>query len=212
MRNIPHYLCKYTKIFEARIDRMQSIRVNPATLRDSIKAGIAAGQTAAWAIFGLVLAIDANLLTPTQTAPGTFYRMIGMAFGQSPPNDLYVGFLLHMITATIIGIAYMIISNSVKKLYIGSVFKGLATGIITGVVVWAVLFVPLNFGVMLPMLQGIVAQGPGAPLYTLAETLVSLSTTILIGALALHIVFGGVLGFAGRLATSSGEIVEHAER
>lgn len=191
---------------------MQSIRVNPATLRDSIKAGIAAGQAAAWAIFGLILAIDANLLTPTQTAPGTFYRMIGMAFGQGPPNDLYVGFLLHMVTATIIGIAYMIISNSVKKLYIGSVFKGLATGIITGVVVWAVLFLPLNFGVMLPMLQGIVAQGPSAPLYSLAETLVSLSTTILIGSLALHIVFGGVLGFCGRLATSSGEIIEHAER
>jgi hypothetical protein len=191
---------------------MQSIRVNPATLRDSIKAGIAAGQAAAWAIFGLILAIDANLLTPTETSPGTFYRMIGMAFGQGPPNDLYVGFLLHMVTATIIGIAYMIISNSVKKLYIGSVFKGLATGIITGVVVWAALFLPLNFGVMLPMLQGIVAQGPGAPMYELAQTLAALSTTILVGSLALHIVFGGVLGFCGRLATSSGEIIEKAGR
>ncbi len=191
---------------------MQSIRVNPATLRDSIKAGIAAGQTAGWAIFGLILAIDANLLTPTQTSPGTFYRMIGMAFGQGPPNDLYVGFLLHMVTATIIGIAYMIISNSAKKLYIGSVFKGLGTGIITGVVVWAVLFIPLHFAVMMPMLQGIVAQGPGAQLYPLAEKLLSLSTTILIGSLALHIVFGGVLGFAGRLATSSGEMIEKVER
>lgn len=212
MRNIPHYLCMYTKIFETRIERMQSIKVNPATLGDSVKAGIAAGQVAGWAIFGLVLAIDANLLTPAATFPGTFYRMIGMAFGQGPATDIYVGFLLHMVTATIIGIAYMIISNSVKKLYIGSVYKGLATGIITGVVVWAVLFLPLNFAVMMPMLQGIVAQGPSAPLYPLAEELLSLSTSILVGSLALHIVFGGVLGFAGRLATSSGEIIQKAER
>jgi hypothetical protein len=100
----------------------------------------------------------------------------------------------------------------VKKLYISSVFKGLGTGILTGVVVWAVLFVPLNFAVMQPMLQSIVAQGPDAPLYSVAQTLVSLSNTILSGSLALHIVFGGVLGFCGRLATSSGEIVEQAEQ
>jgi hypothetical protein len=187
---------------------MQSIRINPATLGDSVKAGIAAGQAGAWAIFGLILAIDATIVA----SPGTFYTMIGMAFGAGPSSDVYVGFFLHMATATIIGIAYMIISNSVKKLYISSVFKGLGTGILTGVVVWAVLFVPLNFAVMQPMLQSIVAQGPDAPLYSVAQTLVSLSNTILSGSLALHIVFGGVLGFCGRLATSSGEIVEQAEQ
>lgn len=186
---------------------MQSTRVNKPTLGDSVKAGVAAGQAAAWAIFGLILAIDATIVAP----PGTFYKMIGMAFGQGSPADLYVGFFLHMATATIIGIAYMAISNSVKKLYISSVFKGLGTGVLTGVVVWAVLFVPLNFVVMQPMLQAIVAQGPEAPLYEVAQKLVALSSTILAGSLALHIVFGGVLGFIGRIATSSGEIMEPVE-
>lgn len=186
---------------------MQSIRINSATLVDSTKAGIAAGQAAAWAIFGLILAVDATLVTP----PGTFYKMIGMALGQGPSTDVYLGFLMHMVTATVIGIIYMIISNSVKKLYIRSVPKGLATGIITGVAVWAVLFLPLNFGVMQPMLQGIVAQGPQAPMFQLATKLVALSTTILSGSLALHVVFGGVLGFIGRIATSSGEILGEQE-
>jgi hypothetical protein len=194
---------KYPKIFDASIDCMQSIRINSATLVDSAKAGVAVGQAAAWAIFGLILAIDATIVTP----PGTFYKMIGMAFGQGPSTDVYVGFFMHMVAATVIGVCYMIISNSVRKLYIGSVLKGLATGIITGIVVWAVLFLPLNFGVMQPMLQGIVSQGPQTPLYTIAEKLVSLSSTILSGSLALHIVFGGVLGFVGRVATSSGEIL-----
>ena len=187
---------------------MQLVRINSATLVDSTKAGIAAGQAAAWAIFGLILAVDATLVTP----PGTFYKMIGMVLGQGPSADVYLGFLMHMVTATVIGIIYMIISNSVKKLYIKSVPKGLVTGIITGVVVWAILFLPLNFGLVQPKLQGIVAQGPQAPMFQLAEKLVALSTTILSGSLALHIVFGGVLGFIGRIATSSGEILGEQEQ
>jgi len=76
--------------------------IDSPTFKDSIRMGIVAGQIAGWSIFGLILAIDANLLTPTMTQPGTFYKMIGMAFGQGPATDAYVGFLLHMITATVI--------------------------------------------------------------------------------------------------------------
>ena len=36
-----------------------------------------AGLTAAWAIFGLFLAIDSEL----GLAPGTLYKMVGLAFG-----------------------------------------------------------------------------------------------------------------------------------
>ena len=186
---------------------MQSAkRMDSAALKDSVKSGIVAGQVAAWAIFGLFLSVDATLMTP----PGTFYKMIGMALGQGPSIDVYTGFALHMATATAIGIIYMTVSNLVKRLYIGSVFKGLATGTMTGVAVWAVLFLPLHFGVMQPMLQGMAAD-TSSPNHALAVTLVQLSTTILAGSLALHILFGGVLGFAGRLATSSGELLEAKE-
>lgn len=185
---------------------MQSVH-EPASLKDSVKDGIVAGQAAAWAIFGLFLSVDATLVTP----PGTFYKMVGMALGHGPATDVYLGFLLHMITATVIGIIYMTISKSVKKLYIGSVFKGLATGVITGVVVWGVLFLPLHFGLMQPMLQGIAAD-PSSPNYELATKLAQLSTTILSGSLALHILFGGVMGFIGRLAVSSGELLEKTEK
>lgn len=193
---------------------MQSTRIEPAPIKDSIKSGIVAGQTAAWAIFGVFLAIDSSLVTP----PGTFYKMIGMALGQGPATDVYVGFLMHMITATVIGIIYMIISDRVKVLYISSVFKGLATGPITGVVVWAVLFLPLHFGVMQPMLQ-VMAQGAAPEDFEvagqlselsnaeLAGRLVALSDTVLAGSLALHILFGCVLGFLGRLGTSSRELL-----
>ena len=192
---------------------MQSTRIEPAPIKDSIKSGIVAGQAAAWAIFGMFLAIDSALLT---TPPGTFYKMIGMALGQGPATDIYVGFIMHMVTATVIGIIYMIISDRVKVLYISSVFKGLATGPITGAVVWAVLFLPLHFAVMQPMLQ---AMAQGAEDFEtagqlselsnaqIASRLVAFSDTILVGSLALHILFGCVLGFLGRLGTSSRELL-----
>jgi hypothetical protein len=42
----------------------------------------------------IFLAIDSELNLP----PGTFYKMIGMAFGVDSSYAVYVGFLLHMIT------------------------------------------------------------------------------------------------------------------
>ena len=194
---------------------MQSSHIKAAPLKDSVKSGVVAGQTAAWAIFGVFLAIDSAVLA---MPPGALYKTIGMALGQGSGTDIYVGFVMHMITATVIGIVYMIISDRVRPLYISSVFKGLATGPITGVVVWAMLFLPLHFLVIQPMLTGL-AQGTESDEFVtagqlselsdaqIASRLVEFSGSILIGSLALHILFGAVLGFLGRLGTSSRELL-----
>jgi hypothetical protein len=127
--------------------------------------------------------------------------MIGIAFGISSLYAVYVGFLLHMITGMIIGIIYSTLSENVKKLNITSVYKGLGTGILTGVVVWAVLFLPLNYGIMQPTLSNIVnTSNPLSSEYLMAKQLLELSNVIILGSLVLHIVFGGVMGFCARLA------------
>jgi hypothetical protein len=160
-------------------------------------SGIIAGLTAAWAIFGFILAIDSELNLP----PGTFYKMIGLAFGIDSPYAVYIGFLLHMITGTIIGIVYSTLSKNIKKLYITSVYKGVGTGILTGVVVWVILFLPLNYGIMQPTLQNMISTlNPTSPEYLMAEQLLVLSNVIVFGSLAIHVVFGGVMGFCARLA------------
>lgn len=194
---------------------MQSSHIKAAPLKDSVKSGVVAGQTAAWAIFGVFLAIDSAVLA---MPPGALYKTIGMALGQGSGTDIYVGFVMHMITATVIGIVYMIVSDRVRPLYISSVFKGLATGPITGVVVWAILFLPLHFLVIQPILVGL-AQGTESDEFVtagqlselsdaqIASRLVEFSDSILIGSLALHILFGAVLGFLGRLGTSSRELL-----
>jgi hypothetical protein len=160
-------------------------------------SGIIAGLTAAWAIFGFILAIDSELNLP----PGTFYKMIGLAFGIDSSYAVYIGFLLHMITGTIIGIVYSTLSKNIKKLYITSVYKGVGTGILTGVVVWVILFLPLNYGIMQPTLQNMISTlNPTSPEYLMAEQLLVLSNVIVFGSLAIHVVFGGVMGFCARLA------------
>jgi hypothetical protein len=127
--------------------------------------------------------------------------MIGTAFGANSSYALYVGFLLHMITGIIIGIIYSTLSENIKKLYITSVYKGLGTGILTGVVVWAVLFLPLNYGIMQPTLNNMVnTSNPTSSEYLMAKQLLELSNVIIFGSLVLHIVFGGVMGFCARLA------------
>jgi hypothetical protein len=70
-------------------------------------SGIIAGLTAAWAIFGLFLAVDSQLGVP----PGTFYKTVGIAFGVDSAYAMYVGFILFMVTAIIISIIYNYISK-----------------------------------------------------------------------------------------------------
>ena len=162
-------------------------------------SGIIAGLTAAWAIFGFILGIDSELGLP----PGTFYKMIGIAFGVDPSYAVYAGFLLHMITGVIIGIIYSTLSQNIKKLNITSVQKGLGTGILTGVVVWVILFLPLNYGIMQPTLHNMTTTlDPTSSEYSIAAQLLLLSNSIVFGSLALHVVFGGVMGFCARLAVT----------
>ena len=162
-------------------------------------SGIIAGLTASWAIFGFILAIDSELNLP----PGTFYKMIGVAFGVDSSYAVYAGFLLHMITGVIIGIIYCTLSQNIKKLLITSVYKGLGTGILTGVVVWAILFLPLNYGIMQPTLHNMVnTLNSKSSENLMAKQLLELSNVIIFGSLVIHVVFGAVMGFCARLVVT----------
>jgi hypothetical protein len=185
----------------------QSSARSELTLSGSVKSGAVSGLVAAWAIFGMILAVGAQLGLP----PGTFYQMVGVSLEISAEwPAIYTGFVLHMITGAIIGIVYMIISDRVRKLRTdSSTLKAFATGVATGIVVWAVLFVPLHFFLMQPTLQNMLLTSPsGSPGQLSAERLLQMSDSILFGALAIHFVFGGVLGFIARIATSSRNVIE----
>lgn len=186
----------------------QSSTKSELTLLGSVRSGTVSGLVAAWAIFGMILAIGAQLGLP----PGTFYQMVGVSLGIDEEwPAIYLGFVMHMITGAIIGIVYMIISDRVRKLRTdSSTLKAFATGVATGTAVWAVLFVPLHFFLMQPTLQNMLLTSPlGSPEQLTAERLLQMSDSILYGALAIHFVFGGVLGFMARISTSGRIVIEN---
>jgi hypothetical protein len=186
----------------------QSSTKSELTLLGSVRSGTVSGLVAAWAIFGMILAVGAQLGLP----PGTFYQMVGVSLGIDEEwPAIYLGFVMHMITGAIIGIVYMIISDRVRKLRTdSSTLKAFATGVATGIAVWAVLFVPLHFFLMQPTLQNMLLTSPlGSPEQLTAERLLQMSDSILYGALAIHFVFGGVLVFMARLSTSGRIVIEN---
>jgi hypothetical protein len=173
----------------------ESTAIGKLTLKGSVKSGAVCGLVAAWAIFGLILAAGAQLALP----PGTFYQMVGVSLGQHAEwPAIYLGFVLHMITGTIIWLR----TDSTPKTF--------GTGVLTGIVVWAVLFIPLHSFLIEPTLQNMLSTSPvGSPLQLMAQRLVQMSDSILYGALVMHLIFGAVLGFMARIATSSRGRIEN---
>jgi ABC-type phosphate transport system permease subunit len=113
-----------------------------------------------------------------------------------------------MITAIIIGIIYTAITKRIKILYINSVLKAVGTGILAGIIIWGVLFLPINYLIMEPTLQKLLVESdPSSSQYAMAKNLMELSSSIFWGSLSLHIVFGGVMGFCARLAIAEGSII-----
>ena len=169
-------------------------------LGSSLRLGALLGIGAAWAIFGLVLGAGAQLGLP----PGTFYEMIGVSLGVTAEwPAIYLGFGLHMLTGAIIGMVYMVISERIRKLRNFSTASWFGTGVATGLAVWAVLFVPLHFFLVEPALQGMLSVSNPR-----AERLIEMSESILYGALAMHFIFGSILGFLARIATSGRDVIK----
>lgn len=166
--------------------------------------GIIAGLTAAWAIFGLFLALGHEM----GGEPGALFQMVGLAFGIDSSYAMYIGFLLYMITAVIIGIIFSAVTSRIKILYINSVLKAVGTGILAGIIVWGILFLPINYLIMEPTLQKWLAESdPSSSQYAMAKNLIELSSNIIWASLSLHIVFGGVMGFCARLAIATTSII-----
>jgi hypothetical protein len=74
--------------------RMSSDRLRTMSIKRP--SGIIAGLTAAWAIFGLFLAVDSQLSVP----PGTFYKTVGLIFGINSAYAISIAALTIMTYST----------------------------------------------------------------------------------------------------------------
>ena len=157
-----------------------------------------AGLISAWAISGLLVLVDAASGTP----PGTFFAVIGLSLGfNDPASAQYIGLGLHILTGTVAGNIFGQIALFWRKLIPYNVKRGVYLGLIVGVTLWAVLFLPLTiFGIM-PSLDAFISSAPNAYVNNIANYFTGLYPVIIGGSLLFHLIYGAILGLmAGRMA------------
>src|ERR671911_591831 len=113
----------------------------------------------------------------------------------------YVGFLLHVTTGMIAGNIFGQLSLFWSKIAPYGSKEGKVKGMIVGMVLWAVLFVPLaTFGIQ-PRLDSFAFSAPNQYIYNIAGHFQGLYLIIIGGSLVFHLIYGALTGFiSGRMA------------
>ena len=162
-----------------------------------IKGGMGAGLMGGFALFSSFFAIDQMLDIPA----GTFYKTIGFTMGVDEGLAIAMGFIAHMAVAALIGSMYLLASNIWRFFRLVTVPKAMITGVLTGLIVFTLAFLPIHMFVMTPMMEveliiTDVSQFDLEEQKALA-TLLFNSDKIYINALILHIIYGAITGFIG---------------
>jgi hypothetical protein len=151
-----------------------------------------AGFISAWAISGLLVIVD----IVSQTPIGTFFAVIGTSLGfYDPAVSQYIGFALHIATGTVAGNIFGQVALFWNKLFPSNFKRGITYGIILGVSLWIVLFLPLTIFIIQPKLDAFAESAPNQYLFGIADQFQGLYPLVVIGSLGFHIIYGIVFGF-----------------
>lgn len=149
-----------------------------------VKIGTVSGLVGGFAIFLSIFMIDLGL----NAGQGTFYKVVGLPLGISGISATLVGMILHMLTASLVGAIFGMCSGLHQKLRVFSLGRGIISGIITGLVVFFVFFIPISGILMIPMIQS------SNIVFGDASKLLANTNLIIFGALELHVVYGITMG------------------
>lgn len=164
-----------------------------------MKIGALTGIMCGIGLYALFFGIDNQIGVPY----GTFYKIVGLLFGFEGQNAIMLGIALHLITTTIIGMIFSSASTTHRLLYLSTMKKGLLAGGVTGVEIFALMFMPLTVYAVVPLLEGIVTGQPSSPDFFVAEKILGQMDQILWGSLVVHIMFGITMGFVTTLMLRS---------
>jgi hypothetical protein len=155
------------------------------------------GLLASIVISGLLFSLDFISKTPL----GTFFAVIGSSLGFYDSNTSpYVGLLLHIATGTVAGNLLGQGAIFWNKLTPTGIKRGIILGIITGISLWLVLFLPLTTYIIQPKLDMFNFSAPNQYVYVIAQHFQGLYVIVVIGSLFFHVVYGIILGLiSGRL-------------
>ena len=158
------------------------------------KAGIGAGLVAGFSLFSSFFAIDQMLEIPT----GTFYKTIGVTMGVDEFAGIALGFMAHMAVASLIGSMYVLASHIWRFFRLVTVPKAIMTGVLTGLIVFTLAFLPIHMFVMTPIMEVelIITDISDFDLKEQEALAILLfnSDKIYYHALILHVIFGAIMG------------------
>jgi hypothetical protein len=128
--------------------------------------------------------------------------VIGISLGiDDPTTAQYIGLGLHILTGTVAGNIFGQFVVFWRKLVPSNIKRGILLGMVVGVSLWLVLFLPLaTFGIQ-AMLDSFVVSAPNSYVNTIALRFQGLYPLVIGGSLLFHLVYGCILGvIAGRMA------------
>ncbi len=168
-------------------------------------SGVAAGLIASLAVSALILLAERVALLPV----GTFYLMLVSAITQTQEYSLFSiaqGLLLHLATGSVIGLIMSIPFAVSQKAYVSLGKYAPAYGLAAGVAIWLVLFLPVTYGVMLPLLQSLDGQAEisqRAPIGDLFRAATSELLTMIDRVVYMALVFNAFYGLLALILTKS---------
>ena len=158
--------------------------------------GLTAGFVSSIAISGLLLLVEKSISLPI----GTFYIMLSSALIQSQDyystDNIIYGFLLHLITGSVIGLVMYIPFIVLKDKSLRSLQKyAVVYGLGFGFALWAFFFIPITFWIVLPILDAsqdktIIQEVPAqVDVMFSTDKLATLVDRIMIGAIAFNMLY-----------------------
>ncbi|MGI0047971.1 MAG: hypothetical protein ACREAW_00380, partial [Nitrososphaera sp.] len=136
-----------------------------------------------------------------QLPVGTFYLVLASALLQTQEHTLGVvalGFLTHLAAGSVMGLAIFAPFSISPKSFAGAIGRyAPAYGLAAGFALWVAIFLPVTFGMMLPLLNSIDGpavirqQVPSGEVSSIATgELLALMDKVIIGSLAFNIFYG----------------------
>jgi hypothetical protein len=162
-----------------------------------IAYGLTAGFISSIAISGLLLLVEKSVSLPV----GTFYIMLSSAFIQSQDyyviDNIILGFILHLITGSIIGLVMCIPFIVLKDKSLRLLQKyAVGYGLGFGFALWSFFFIPITLWMILPILDAsqdktIIQEVPAqVDVMFSTDQLAMLVDRIMIGAIAFNMLYG----------------------
>lgn len=158
--------------------------------------GLIAGLISSLAVSGLILMVEKVTAVPV----GTFYMVLMAALPEanlSSVNMILSGLLLHLISGSIIGLAMSIPFTLFKKGSGKIIYQYTPVyGLLFGLALWSILFLPVTFWMVLPLVSSvdnqIIEQSvPTGPIATIETNKLSdMSNKIIFGALPFNMFYG----------------------